>query len=100
MLAAVLSPEEKTVMVNSACGHPEAFPDSGQNADRRPSESRPRDESFMPESQVVGKEAVSVENAIWFEERKVVKCSQKKDLWPPQRHTSEADWVDWRPSAA
>lgn len=77
----------------------EAFPDSGQNADRRPSKSRPRDKSFMPESQVVGKEALSVENAMWFEERKVVKCSQKKALWPPQRHTSEADWVDWRPSA-
>lgn len=86
-------------MVNPDCGHSEGFPYSGQNADSRTSESRPGDESFVPESQVMGKEAVSVENAMWFEERKVVKCSQKKGLWPPQRHTSEADWVDWRPSA-
>lgn len=56
----------------------EAFPDSGQNADRRPSKSRPRDKSFMPESQVVGKEALSVENAMWLKKEKLSNVAKRR----------------------
>lgn len=54
----------------------------------------------MAEAKVIGKEALSLnlENEMRFKEIKVAKFNPKKDPLPPQRHTSEDDSVDWRPS--